>query len=228
MAKTPHIISVGGSIVIPKTGFNPSFLKKFRNTILDRVKAGDKFVLIVGGGATARIYQDAAKEVVKLSNDDLDWIGIHTTIYNANFVRILFGEHAYKDVITNPREKVKTTKPIIVAAGEKPGSSTDYRAVIFANTYGANRVLNLSNIDYAYDKDPNKYADAKKLTAVDWKTFRKIVGDKWTPGHSAPFDPIASKLAAKQKLEVGILNGTNLTELKRALAGKSYKGTIIS
>lgn len=228
MASTPHIISVGGSIVIPKTGFDPAFLKQFRKTIISRVKAGDRFILIVGGGTTARQYQDAAKNVVRLSNDDLDWIGIHTTIYNAHFLRILFGEYAYKEVVTNPRKKVSTTKPIIIAAGEKPGSSTDYRAVIFAKTYGADRVLNLSNIDYAYDKDPREFPDAKQLTTVDWASFRQIVGDTWTPGHSAPFDPIASALAEKLHLEVGILNGTNLAALKNALTGKSYKGTIIS
>jgi uridylate kinase len=83
------ILSVGGSIIIPKTGFDIPFLKKFRAMILDRIKKGDRFILVIGGGATCRQYQDAAKQVVKMSDEELDWLGIHTTIYNAIFVRFL-------------------------------------------------------------------------------------------------------------------------------------------
>ena len=52
----PIIISLGGSIVVPdKIDYN--FLKKFRALILKHVKKGKRFVLICGGGATARLYQ---------------------------------------------------------------------------------------------------------------------------------------------------------------------------
>ena len=222
------ILSVGGSIIIPKTGFDIIFLKKFRQMILDEVKKGQKFILIIGGGSTARVYQDALKETVKLKDVDLDWMGIGATIINANFVRLMFGEFAYKEVITNPTKKVKTNKAIIVAAGYKPGCSTDYDAVLFAKTYGAKEMLNLSNIEYVYDKDPKKFPDAKIIENIDWKTFRKeIVGDIWQPGKSAPFDPVASRAAEKLKLKVSILQGTNLLEVKKALGGKKFKGTVI-
>jgi uridylate kinase len=36
------ILSIGGSILIPKTGFNIDFLKKFRKLIIDEVKKGQK------------------------------------------------------------------------------------------------------------------------------------------------------------------------------------------
>jgi uridylate kinase len=71
------ILSVGGSIIIPKTGFDIKFLKKFRAMILARVKKGEKFVLVIGGGATCRVYQDALKKTTKISNVDLDWLGIY-------------------------------------------------------------------------------------------------------------------------------------------------------
>ena len=196
--------------------------------IIDEVKKGQKFILIIGGGSTARNYQDALKGTIKISETDLDWMGIEATIINANFVRLMFGELAYKDVITNPTKKIKTNKSIIVAAGYKPGCSTDYDAVLFAKTYGAIEVLNLSNIEYVYDKDPKEFSDAKKIENIDWKTFRKeIVGDIWQPGKSAPFDPVASKAAEKLKLKVSILQGTNLLEVKKALGGKKFRGTVI-
>lgn len=223
------ILSVGGSIIIPKTGFDIDFLKKFRQMILAEVKKGQKFILIIGGGSTARNYQTALKETVKTSDIDLDWMGIEATIINANFVRLMFGDIAYKEVITNPNKKVKTNKAIIVAAGYKPGCSTDYDAVLFAKTYGATEMLNLSNIEYVYDKDPKIFSDAKIIENIDWKTFRKeIVGEIWQPGKSAPFDPVASKAAEKLNLKVNILQGTNLPEVQKALGGKKFKGTVIA
>ena len=227
--KSLKILSVGGSIIIPKTGFDIEFLKKFRSLILNQVKKGDRFILVIGGGATCRQYQDAAKKVVKMTDEDLDWLGIHTTIFNANFVRFLFKDIAFEKVITDPHKKIPTKKSVILAAGHKPGASTDIDAVFMAKTYGASEIINLSNIEYVYTKDPNKFPDAKKIERIDWATFRKeVVGDKWTPGFNAPFDPIASTQAQKMGLKVSILQGTNLEEVKKALQGKKFKGTIIT
>lgn len=222
------IISVGGSIIIPKTGFDIKFLKAFRKLILSRVKKGDKFVLVIGGGATCRNYQDALTSVIKLPNSDLHWLGIHTTWYNAEFVKLMFGDLVYKNVIKNPTEKIKTKKPIIIAGGWKPGFSTDTDSVLLAKQFGAKELFNLSNIDYVFDKDPSKYKDAKKIETIDWKSFRKnIVGYKWLPGKNSPFDPIASGMAQKMGLKVGVLNGNNLIEVEKALKGDKFKGTIV-
>ncbi len=222
------IISLGGSIIIPKIGFNPVFLKQFRKLILAEVKKGKKFILIVGGGTTARHYQDALRATIKPSNTDLDWMGIAATRINAEFVRILLQDIAYKEVVSDPTKKVATQKPVIVACGLKPGSSTDLRAVQFANTYGATDVMNLSNIEYAYDKDPAKYKSAQKIEKIGWSNFRKIVGNTWKPGANAPFDPIASREAQKLGLRVSILKGTDLKEVRKAIAGKAFRGTVIT
>lgn len=223
------ILSVGGSIIIPKTGFDIPFLKKFRAMILRRVKKGERFILVIGGGATCRYYQRNAHSIRPLPNEDLDWIGIATTKLNAEFVRAIFGEYAHREIIGDPDKRVSAKQPILIAAGFMPGHSTDTDAVILAKTYGAKSIVNLSNIDYAYDKDPNKFSDAKKIEYMNWKDFRKnIVGNVWRAGANAPFDPIASREAEKLKLTVSFLNGTNLKEVEKALAGKKCRGTIIT
>ncbi len=221
------ILSVGGSSIITQEGFNLPFLKKFKTMILHRVKKGEKFILVVGGGRTARLYQDGAKKISRLSDKQLDEIGIFATILNAQFVRYIFGDLAYKEIVNNPTKKIKTNKPIIIASGWKPGCSTDYDAVLLARTYGAKKVFNLSNIEYAYDKDPAKYKNAKKIEKIDWKSFRKIVGNKWEAGQNAPFDPIASREAQKLGLGVSILKASNLAEVGKALDAKKFRGTII-
>lgn len=228
MAQNYKILSVGGSIIIPKEGFDISFLKKFKSLILEQVKKGEKFILVIGGGGTCRQYQQTAAKVTNLTKVDLDMIGIETTKLNAHFVRFLFKEHAHKDIILNPSKRLASKKPILVAAGWKPGHSTDTDAVLLAKTYGAKHILNLSNISYVYDKDPNIYKDAKKIERIDWTRFRKeIVGNSWEPGRNVPFDPFASKTAQNLGLTVSILDGTNMKELKKALQGKTFKGTQI-
>lgn len=222
------VISLGGSLVIPKTGFDIPFLKKFRKLILDEVKRDKRFVLIVGGGATARAYQAALRETVKPTDEALDWMGIGATMVNAQFVRLLFGEHAHGEIGANPTRKIKTTKPIIVGAGWKPGCSSDNVAVLAAKTYGAREVINLTNIDYVYDKDPTKFKKVEPIKALSWKEYRAMVGDTWYPGSNAPFDPVASKAADKLGLTVKILRGTDLPQVQKAIRGGAFKGTTIS
>ena len=221
------IISIGGSIIIPPTGFDISFLKKLKDLIVGRVKKGEKFILVVGGGATCRNYQQAAKAVVPMTNTDLDWLGIKTTIFNAEFVRFLFKDLAFSEIITNPTKKIKTNKPIILAAGWKPGCSTDHGAVLLAKTYGATEVINASNINYIYTADPKKDPHAKPLSALTWKELRSIIGDTWTPGGNFPFDPVAAKTAQKLGLTVKFVKGSDLDLLSKALEGSDFKGSEI-
>ncbi len=221
------IISVGGSIIIPQTGFQADFLKQFRQLILDEVKQGQKFILIIGGGGTARAYQQVLREVIDPGNELLDWIGIYTTRLNAELVRLLFGDQAYKAVVLNPHKKITTNKSIIVGAGFEPGCSTDTDAVWLAKTFKAKEIINLSNIDYVYDSDPRSNPQAKKLERVSWGELREIIGDKWTPGANVPFDPVAAKLAQKLKLKVSFVKGTDLNEVAKVIQGEECKGTVI-
>jgi uridylate kinase len=221
------IISIGGSIIIPPGGFDVSFLKKLRTLIINRVKKGDKFILVIGGGATCRNYQNAATHVVKMDNNDLDWLGIKSTIFNAEFVRFLFKDIAHPEVVTNPTVKIKTSKPIIIAAGWKPGCSTDNQAVLLAKTYGAAEMINASNINYVYTADPKKDANAKPLPRLTWKEMRNIIGNKWVPGANLPFDPVAAKEAEKLGLTVKFVKGTDLNLLHQALLNKNFEGSII-
>lgn len=221
------VLSLGGSLIIPKTGFDVKFIQGFKKIILDKIKKGFRFIIVCGGGATARNYQSAAREVSELVSEDIDWIGIHTTRLNAHFIRTIFRQWANPVVIKNPTKKINWTEPILVGAGWKPGCSTDYDAVLVAKTYGAKEIINLSNIEYVYDSDPRENPKAKKLKKINWHNFRQIVGDKWIPGANLPFDPIASREAEKLKMRVVVMSGSNLSEVKKAIEGKGFKGTVI-
>lgn len=226
--KNTIVMSLGGSLIAP-TDVDISFLKKFKPLIQHYVKRGNRVVIICGGGNTSRRYQRAAKQVnPRISSRDLDWIGIAATKINGELVSAMFGDLAYESIVFDPGKRVTTNAPIIVGAGLKPGSSSDFDAVLAAKAYGAKTVINLSNITYVYDKDPSKFKDAKPQHKMNWAAFRKLVGNKWIPGAHVPFDPVASRLAQQWKLSLVVMKGSDLPNLKKFFSGKLFKGTTIS
>ncbi|MBN2422725.1 UMP kinase [Candidatus Woesearchaeota archaeon] len=220
------ILSLGGSIIVPNE-VDYFFLKEFKSFILRYLKKDYRFIIFCGGGKTNSKYNTAAQRVSHANKEDLDWLGIMASRLNAELIRSIFGESAYKKVIYNPTKKIKTKKQIIIAAGWKPGWSTDYDAVLVAKQLQIKEIINLTNISYVYDKDPRNNKDAKKIYEASWKEYRKIIGNKWSPRLSTPFDPIASKEAQKIKLKVVIMKGTDLKNLENYLEGKSFDGTVI-
>ncbi len=225
--KKLFILSLGGSLINPGE-VDAAFLKSFRELVLAEIKKGRSFVIIAGGGAVCRHYQGALRKITNTLSRNLDWLGIYSTRFNAQLIRLMFVPLAHKNVVEDPNKKVNFKEKILVAGGWMPGRSTDDDAVRLAKMYGSNTVINLSNIDYVYDKDPRKFKAAKKIESISWKDFRKIVGNKWDPGKNAPFDPTAAKLAEKIRLRVIIANGKNLRNLENILNDKVFKGTVIN
>jgi len=218
------VISLGGSVLAPNR-IDTKFLKRFRN-LIRKLSKKRRFVIICGGGKTAREYMSAASKIVKLTPEDLDWIGIHATRLNAQLLRNVFRDIANKRVIRNPNEKISGKDRVIIAAGWKPGFSTDYIAVALAKKLGAKTIINITNTDYVYDKDPSKFKDAKSVKYLCWKHFRMLFGSKWSPGLNTPFDPVAAKSAQINKLRVAII-GKNLDNISKLLNGKEFRGTHI-
>jgi uridylate kinase len=222
------VVSVGGSLIVPDE-IDTTFLTNFRELILKKTNDGLSFFIITGGGKTARRYQQAAHAVLGDSDpEDLDWLGIHSTRLNAHLFRALFSKQAQARIVKNPTRKVGGRSSVIIGAGWKPGWSTDYCAVMAAKRLGAKKLINLSNIDYVYDKDPRVFPDAVKIEKSTWADFRKLIPDHWDPGLSSPFDPVAAKEAEALGLEVAIINGKKLNEFENYLSNKEFIGSVIS
>ncbi len=224
MPKT-FVISLGGSLIFPDK-LDKHFLINFKKTILKYVKKRNRFIVICGGGKLARNFQQAASKRKKLSNRQLDWLGIQATKINAYSLKTIFGDKANDTIITNPTEKIHFKKNIIVAAGWKPGWSTDYDAVLLAKNLGIKEVINMSNVNYVYDKDPRKHRKAKKIEKISWQDYSKLISGKWKAGMNVPFDPIAAKEARKSRIKVNII-GKYLKNLENLLNGNKFNGTII-
>ncbi|MFO8016354.1 MAG: UMP kinase [Candidatus Woesearchaeota archaeon] len=230
-----YVISLSGSLICPSEE-NISFLKEFRKLIISHagkgnVNKGKMFIIICGGGQTNRQYNEAFRSIIgasEVSDESLDLLGIAATKMNGEFVRLMFGEYAAGKLLEDPNEKLDTDKRIIIGTGWKPGCSSDKDAVLAAKTYGADTVINLTNVDHVYTKDPRKYEDAERIESISWKEFRSIVGETWSPKLDSPFDPIAANLAEQEGIKAIIARGKNIDNLKRIIEGKEFVGSVIS
>ena len=201
------IISVSGSLLGPE---RRGWMKRFAKLL-----EGQKCVLVCGGGDLARRYQ-----AVRAGDEDRDWLGIYATWLNARLLKCFFKDAEFLQGIKRPK------KPIAIAGGWKPGFSTDYVAVRYAKLLGSRKLINLTHIDYLYTKDPS-LPEAEPILRIGWQEYLKRFWKPWKPGLRMPFDPVASKLAAKLRLKVILVNGERLSEVRKALQGKSFKGSVI-
>ena len=223
------VISLGGSIIVPKEVDVP-FLTDFTSALREFLGSNPKHKLIIvtGGGAPARMYQQAYRSVQKETSPfQEDLIGIAATHLNAQLLYSLFEEFCSPVIVSDPTAKFSFSGQLLIAAGWKPGFSTDNDAVVLAERFGADRVINLSNIPKIYSADPKMYPSAVPLDHISWKQFREMIGDTWTPGSNLPFDPIAAQRAADIGLQVITADGRDIDNTLRILKNRSFIGTTV-
>ena len=164
---TTKVLSVGGSMIAPDkpdVDFLAAFVKMASDWLAQ--DSSRRLILVAGGGAPARVYQNAYKDVCaatarETQNEAADWIGVMATRINAQLLKASFGSLCQNDVVTNPTADIDFKGQVLVASGWKPGFSSDNDAVLLAEKFGADTVVNLSNIEKVYTDDPRKNPDAK-------------------------------------------------------------------
>lgn len=223
------VISLGGSIIAPN-GVDVEFLKNFYQAMKAYLNEDKqrKLILVCGGGAPARVYQKAYKEVLsEADSSEMDWIGIQATHLNGRLVKAIFASYCKDALVTNPTLDIKFEGQVLVAAGWKPGFSTDTDAVYLANKFNAKLIINLSNIKKVYSADPKNNPDAVPLDEMSWEDFIKMVGSEWVPGKNTPFDPVASPIARDNNIKVICADGRNVENTLCILKGQDFVGTTI-
>jgi len=239
------VISLGGSIVAPQEGPSGLFLYDFRNVLLSWLNREDhKVIIVVGGGYAARQWQKAYKEMIEIDKStrgdggpilgtdvdvrqSLDRIGIAATRLNAQLIKEDFSDYSRDPIVTDPSADITMNSRILIAAGWKPGFSTDYDAVILAERFHAEKILNLSNVSQIYSADPKVDPNAKPLLHISFDSLLQMIGTEWDPGANVPFDPIAAAKARELGITVIFASGKNLMNFADILNDKPFIGTII-
>lgn len=209
------VLSVGGSLINPGK-IDVKFLKSLRSLVRNKRA---QFFIVCGGGKPAREYMSVASSF-GVSSSSRDDVGIAATLLNAELVRAVLGATSVK------QEPKKSNDRLVVAGGWKVGGSTDVDAVLWAKKNGVKEVINCTNVDFVYNKDPKKFG-AKPFNWLSWNAYLNLISSKFVSGMHAPFDPVASRLAKKFKMKVIVLSGKNMSNLSKCIDGKTFVGTVI-
>jgi uridylate kinase len=218
------VISIGGSVVLSEEA-DISFFNELK-TLLKKLSKDFKLFLVVGGGKTARTYIKLGRRY-KFNEDLLDEIGISVTKINAKLLaNILEIPNAKIPDSTDEAKKLKN--PIIVMGGTTPGHSTDMVGAELAEKTAASKFIIATNVDGVYDKDPNRYIDAKQIKEISIKQLIDEYGTDWeAAGKNIVIDGPALEIINRANIPTFVLNGKRLDQLERAITNKQFNGTII-
>ncbi len=222
------VFSLGGSILAPDE-IDPSFLEEVAE-FLRELTQRHKVYVVVGGGKIARKYQQAARKL-DASDELLDWLGIYATRLNALLLSSAIGKRANRQIPQTVAEAIAQakSKEIVVMGGTDPKHSTDAVAAQLAETVGADLLINASNIDGVYNKDPKKFSDATLIEEMSADELLTLVeGIPQSPGNYALMDKMAVESIIRSKVKTIILHGHDLENLKDVINGESFTGTVIN
>lgn len=218
-------ISVGGSMVNPGKP-DVSFVKAVA-AIINASKC--KCAITVGGGSYARTYVSALK---KLGANDFqaDKVAILETRQNAMLLLA-----ALKDAYPNVPDNIELASAAmgkhkcVVMGGLYPGFTTDSTAVLLAESIGSRRIVNITNVNGVYDRDPSE-PSAKKFKTMGIADFAALAmkSDQRKAGTHFVFDSVAAKLAMRSGIRIDVVSGKNLSDVRNAIEGKAHGGTVIS
>jgi uridylate kinase len=218
------VISIGGSVILSEEA-DVSFLRKLAS-LLKKISKQYKIFIIVGGGKIARDYIKLGREL-DFDEKTLDSIGIDITRVNAALFANIINE-SNKKIPCSTDEAEAMDNPIVVMGGTTPGHSTDMVGAELAEKVGADLFIIATNVDGIYDKDPNKYDDAKQLEKVKIDDLIKNYGTSWeSAGKNMVIDGPALEIMKRAKLLTYVVNGKRLDQLENAITGRSFDGTKI-
>jgi len=227
MKKEVKVLSLGGSLIAPEK-IDTRFLKNFRKAILKNTNRY-KFIVVCGGGTTARKYISAlgelgAKELAQ------SFAGISATRMNARFMSYIFKIDP-KEGIPHKIDEIKNylkRQDVVFCGALEYGKqeTSDSTAVKVAERFKAD-FINLTDVKGLYDKNPKKFKNAKLIKTISWRKFKSLADKmKYRPGQHFVLDQTAAKMILEKNIATSII-GKDMNQLDHLLKGKKFIGTII-
>lgn len=204
-------------------GLDRNFIRQFVRTIKSIAKSRRVYI-ITGGGNTARSFVSDARRIGVRNVQSLHWIGVRACQLNAAILQAAFG--LPWNSLTDRSNVQRATERIVIVAPSIPGATSDYGSVLIAKQVKASVIFNITNVDGVYTADPRISRQARRIDEITWPAFSKMFGRSVKPGMHVPFDPVASRLAARSRMSVVVMS-SRLTNLRRAVSGQAFQGTVI-
>jgi uridylate kinase len=189
-------------------GIDTQILNYISKEIKSLVDAGIEVGLVIGGGNIIRGVTAAQDGIIRRTAGD--YMGMLATVINAVAMQEAC-EHAGMKVRVQTAIKMEQIaepyiqrravrhlekgRVVIFAAGTgNPFFTTDTAATLRAVEIDAEVIIKATKVDGVYDKDPNKFADATKLSVL---TYDQALND-----HIKVMDDTSIALAKDNKLPI--------------------------
>ena len=226
------MLKVSGEALSGENGFGVDFetVGRIAREVKSLVDMGVEVGLVVGGGNIWRgrtgegMDRTTADHMGMLATcinalalqDALEGIGVLTRVQTA----IEMKEIAEPFIRRRAVRHLEKGRVVIFGAGSgNPYFSTDTAAALRAAEIEADVILLAKNVDGVYDKDPNKFADAKKY---DKLTYMEVIEQGLQV-----MDTTATTLCMDNNIPILVFGISDEGNIKRAIKGEKI-GTIVS
>jgi uridylate kinase len=206
---------------------NAKMLKDYASFLV-RISKMCQPIIIAGGGNIARHYIAHARSS-GADESTLDELGIEISRLNAKLLIYALKNKAYSHPPTTLQEVRHAVDDglIVVAGGLHPGQSTNGTAALIAEKINAEQFLNATDVDGVYDRDPNKFKNAKKFKRIELKNLRNmLVHEDSLAGGYDLMDIVALKIIERSKIKTRILKA-DIKTLEKAIKGMDVGTEIV-
>ncbi len=217
-------LSLGGSIINPGQ-IDVQFLEQFSDVVTKLIPKY-KFIIVCGGGKVARDYIKALPQ--GLTEGERDFMGIAATWLNAKLLSCYFKGHCSPILPQTVEDLMEQLahNDVGLSGGFLPAVKTDEDAAVVADLFGSPILINITNVDGIYNKDPRMHSDAEKFLKLTYKEFYEIINPlSLDAGSNAPFTLIAAKICERSNMRI-IICPKDIDKIEAAINGLN-SGTII-
>ncbi len=208
------LIKFSGEALAGESGFgiDTKILKYLADEIKEVKNAGYEIAIVIGGGNFIRGVSAAKDGIIKRTSGD--YMGMLATVINAVAMQealendnvpvrvqsaIKMEEIAENFIVRRAIRHLEKGRVVIFAAGTgNPFFTTDTAGVLRASEIGASAIIKATKVDGIYDKDPNKYPDAKLIKELSYEEALK--------DNIKVMDDTAIALAKENKLPIIVCN----------------------
>jgi len=186
-----------------------------------------KIFMIVGGGRHLRDYLSILRRR-GVNESMLDRVGIELTRVNALILSSLLGDICCGVIPKSIDEALilQNFGSVVVMGGLIPGFSTNAVSALIAEAINSDLLIIMSKAGALYDKDPEKFKDAKPIKKAKIDDVRRILSQYWSKaGYYPLLDRTAIEIINRSKIPTVIIPPT-VESLKKTLEGE-YIGTLI-
>ena len=214
-------------------GISSDVIASYAKQIKEIVDLGVEVSIVIGGVNIFRGNSGAAQGVDRVTGDHM---GMLATVINSLALQNSIEKLGVPTRVQTAIEMPKVAEPFIKRRAQRhlekgrvvifgagtgnPYFTTDTAAALRAIEMGTDVVIKATKVDGIYDKDPVKFADAKKYEKV---TYNEVLAKDLKV-----MDATAISLCRENKLPIIVFNSLIEGNLKRVIMGENIGTTVVA